>query len=270
MRFTSWLALSVLGALAGPAGAQSVSQSYERAKFEQELKRSGFEVDIPIAADDPAASAKVRYEDMVGLRTARIKGQYPEIGRDLQAAVGEPLVTSFVYDVRIGAVLDGPVDQEAGKNRVVFASGDRLPLWGSVNPKLYVLFCDDTNASIRRPNGKTGGACMVDNEFDYRFDEVTTGFASGQALSTPVAYRLQPRTIKAVRFRSELIFLGVSNNVLRLGYREYVNELVRPAFNTELTYDLAAKGPTTFRYKSIEISVLSVSNMGVRYRIDRM
>lgn len=262
-----------LGALSFVGGAMlqaaPIADQYARAKYEAELKKSGFELSIPIAADDPIASAPVRYEDVIGDKTARLRGEFPHYGEIANASTGDTIFSSFLYDVRVGAVTMGDLDLQDSEDSYVVPAGTRLKVFMWFDPKRPAYFCEDDGTSHSR-KGKQGSTCFTDRDFNYQFDEVFGTGLGGKDRQLPlsVAYRLQPRTIKAVRFRSELIFLGAAGGILRVGYREYINELARPAFSTELTYDIAKSGPTTFRYKTVQVTVFEASNNGIQYRVD--
>lgn len=66
-------------------------------------------------------------------------------------------------------------------------------------------------------------------------------------------------------FTGEIIYSGVTGNTLRATYREYVDNLARPAFAQELQYDLSQSKEITFR--SVRIEVLEATNSGIRYRV---
>ncbi|ARR52031.1 hypothetical protein HY78_00430 [Rhizorhabdus wittichii DC-6] len=262
------LVLASIGPAAAQGRSERIADQYARAKYEAELKRSGFELSIPIAADDPVAATAVRYADVVGDKTARLRGEYPRFGMVTEASSGDTIFTSFLYDVRIGAVTVADLKLQVGDESFDLPSGGRLRTLLAIDGRRPVTFCEEDGSAYAR-SGKRGSVCLVDQDFDYRFD-IALGAAGGKdrPLPTPLAYRLQPRTIKAVRFRSELVFLGVAGGILRVGYREYVNELARPAFSTELTYDMSKSGPTTFRYRTVQVTVFEASNNGIRYRVD--
>lgn len=67
----------------------------------------------------------------------------------------------------------------------------------------------------------------------------------------------------------EILYQGVGGGVLRLAYREYTgDELARPAFAQEVTYDLTPEGPTEILFKGARISILSAGNTELRYRVE--
>jgi hypothetical protein len=66
-------------------------------------------------------------------------------------------------------------------------------------------------------------------------------------------------------FTAELIYSGLANNIVRAVYREYVDDLARPAFSQELQYDLSAD--RIIAYKSIRVRVLEATNSAIRYEV---
>ena len=74
-----------------------------------------------------------------------------------------------------------------------------------------------------------------------------------------------PGTLEEGRFRAELVYSGKSNDVIRLIYREYLDDMARPAFAQELEYDL--KESTRIAFKSLVIEVLEATNNGIRFEV---
>ena len=68
-------------------------------------------------------------------------------------------------------------------------------------------------------------------------------------------------------FKIELLYQGVAGEVLRLAYREFQENLARPAFHQELTYTLSPEGPTEVHFKTLTFEVISADNSGIRYRV---
>ncbi|MGE4502791.1 MAG: hypothetical protein AB7D03_07970 [Thiomicrospira sp.] len=64
-------------------------------------------------------------------------------------------------------------------------------------------------------------------------------------------------------FKSEIIYLGMSGDDIKVSYREYKDDVARPAFYQELSYNL--KKSAVIRYKNFRIKVLSVNNEEIEY-----
>jgi hypothetical protein len=66
-------------------------------------------------------------------------------------------------------------------------------------------------------------------------------------------------------FKAELIYNGISKNTIKITYREYMNELARPAFYQELNYDLDKSN--LIQFKTLKIKVLHADNSLIRFII---
>ena len=66
-------------------------------------------------------------------------------------------------------------------------------------------------------------------------------------------------------FIRELIYTGISKNVISIVYREYSNDLVRPAFSQELKYDLGEG--SIIGYKGSRFEVIKATNTGIIYKV---
>jgi hypothetical protein len=67
--------------------------------------------------------------------------------------------------------------------------------------------------------------------------------------------------------RRELIYNGRSGQTIRLLYREFLEDLIRPAFTQELTYDLT-RGET-IGFKGARFQVIDADNISIRYTVVR-
>lgn len=66
-------------------------------------------------------------------------------------------------------------------------------------------------------------------------------------------------------FIRELIYTGISKNVISIVYREYSNDLARPAFSQELKYDLGEG--FVIGYKGARFEVIKATNTGITYKV---
>lgn len=73
-----------------------------------------------------------------------------------------------------------------------------------------------------------------------------------------VPFQSVPALPEEVPYSGELIYLGIQGKALRFAYREYSDNIARPAFHMELTYDLAIGMRIAFR--SISLEILSANN----------
>lgn len=66
-------------------------------------------------------------------------------------------------------------------------------------------------------------------------------------------------------FRVELLYMGKSKDTIKLAYREFIDDKIRPAFSQEINYDYT--GPTEVGHKSFELYVLEATGAKIVYRV---
>lgn len=66
-------------------------------------------------------------------------------------------------------------------------------------------------------------------------------------------------------FQQTLIYNGKVGNKINIGYREFNNDMARPAFSNNAEYDLSHS--TVIRYKGAVIEVLQATNQHIKYKV---
>lgn len=66
-------------------------------------------------------------------------------------------------------------------------------------------------------------------------------------------------------YKRQIIYTGRSGNTLHLEYREFLNDMARPAFSQELTFDVSVE--KVVGYKSALFEVIDASNTSLTYKV---
>jgi hypothetical protein len=66
-------------------------------------------------------------------------------------------------------------------------------------------------------------------------------------------------------FKQEFIYNGKAGNILKFSYREFTNDMARPAFNQDVQYDLSESNEIGF--KGARFLVLNATNMKLEYKV---
>ena len=74
-------------------------------------------------------------------------------------------------------------------------------------------------------------------------------------------------TIIAPEFKKELIYMGGSATSITLMYREFINDMARPAFSQELKYEIAQD--PMIGYKEARFEILKATNSSIKFKILR-
>ena len=65
-------------------------------------------------------------------------------------------------------------------------------------------------------------------------------------------------------FKKELVYAGISHNVVSILYREFTNDMARPAFSQDIKYDLSES--KTVGYRGSRFEIIKATNQGLTYR----
>ncbi len=84
--------------------------------------------------------------------------------------------------------------------------------------------------------------------------------------STPIEYKTELTPIpKKEYLKQEFIYNGKVGNAIKFTYREFVDDLARPAFTQDLQYDLTESKVIGFR--GLRIEILSATNIKIEYKV---
>ena len=197
---------------------------------------------LGLAGAAAANAARSRRTEMV---TRRGETSFPEHGEEAWARPGEAIYASYNYDA---------IQAARTTERAVRQNGYPLPAGTTLFRMINGKFCTQT--------GKT---CFKDEDNDGDFDKVARDPETNKKLDVP--YELGEIHFDASNegFRSELVYQGATDGLMNVAYREFVNDMARPAFTQVISYDL--EETTTLAFQTLELEVLEAGNMGIRYRV---
>lgn len=183
-------------------------------------------------------------------------GIFPETDTSTTVYVGQVMVSKYDYLSQLRAVLMNEVDGS------FMAGRDRTPAGASLVSVIAAgqqRFC--------RPSRNVSTGCYEDTDGDMYFDRAYTmnafnAMVSGRNID-PVRYRIEDQNIED-GFKYELIYQGLSSGVVRIAYREYTDNLARPAFSQDLTYTLE-QPLTDIRFRDVEVTIHHADNNEITY-----
>jgi hypothetical protein len=185
---------------------------------------------------------------------------FPAIGIETTIPVGEEIYSYLKVYTIDGARLD--VDAKAGSwllERIVPKGAELIP----VSTKAKFKAC------VRETNSfYAAGPCFLDDDGDGVFDR-HAGDSTERArkLKAPAPYtKIKINSIHSDSFKQAILYQGGTADSLRFSYREFKDDMARPAFTEELTIP-REPFPSMILIKNLQIEVTGVSGMGLRYRI---
>lgn len=196
----------------------------------------------------------------------------------LTKEIGEPLCVKGdqeVFDgLKITKVTDRQYWQDASYSYNV---GDIFPLMAAT--KQYKLYFHPSSISESKSyyNGNIyttlsfyGVAQSTENtERVQPFIRQTTGALGGVLTKPAKDFEAEPAKYINLNcencFKKEIVFTGKTGNSIKFLYREYIENLARPAFTQELQYDLSESNVIGF--KGMRIEVIKATNTNIEYKI---
>jgi hypothetical protein len=182
-----------------------------------------------------------------------------DAGTLLKAYTGDILYTKYDYRSRDFARPSGQIGCGWGCEYTL--DGDNKFAASTVNGKYGA--CGNARLTGSMQAGQMSYLCLTDANRDGMFEGWSNPAMSGK-LKNPITYAMQ--TAEEVDgVKKELIYQGRDDETLRFRYREYIKNVVRPAYDQTVEYNLTEDKVVTFR--GMKILVESASNQEINYRI---
>lgn len=186
-------------------------------------------------------------------------GNFPTLNITTVVNVGQVMVSEYDYLAQDRAILRDSISGSFWSGRNAAVAGSSLVAAISSGAKIYCM-----------PPGGYGSPCVKDSDGDGYFDKASTMNAYGMLVNEssigPVGYRQANQNIED-GFKYELLYQGLDENVVRIAYREYTENLARPAFSQDLTYTLNLGAPTPVRFKDVSLTIHNADNNEIRYTV---
>lgn len=205
-----------------------------------------------------------------GVATAAVEqGSTPAIGVQSSAAIGQEIWQEYRFEGQPGVIISQSVQANWGTVEIVdLPAGSPLVVIRAKKLKA----CASSQVIFGQ---LTWEDCLIDADDDGRFEKVSFNNVGGsKPIEPPVAYQRASVEIKGDKragggnnFKKQIIYLGSTTGTLRLSYREYANDMARPAFTEELTIPLGAAFPQGIAIKDHVFSLTGLDGMGLHYTL---
>ena len=115
----------------------------------------------------------------------------------------------------------------------------------------------------------TDNVCLIDFNNSGSFTHISPdGFDLKQLLKKPVKYNLEQGTeYNNESFKYAALYQGKIGNKIKISYREFLNDMARPAFTQNIDYELNDHGPTVVGFKGLRIKIIKATNLNITYSV---
>jgi hypothetical protein len=112
--------------------------------------------------------------------------------------------------------------------------------------------------------------CLSDPQNIGSFTHFGIGAQVGSTqLDIPAKYKITPSepVIKEDSFKYSALYQGKTKNSIKISFREFKNDMARPAFTQDIDYELNDDGSATIGFKGLRIEVIKATNMELKYKV---
>lgn len=204
------------------------------------------------------------------LETSRVDeriGQSPQLATDSTATVGSTIFSQYRYWSKTGYRLSDDVAIRLGLGKIVARNGDFLV---PAEVEGETAYCTELPSYADPMSGPIKTSCFLDRAKRGVFSSVKAAPGAiwfENQLPMPTRYEKGELIVaKNDAKKYELLYQGFSAHILRLSYREYINDLARPAYFQDASYDIATF-PTEISFRSVRLVILGAGNNGIQYRV---
>jgi hypothetical protein len=201
-----------------------------------------------------AAGCATKTPLMVPFRPDPVISRNYELGQVQSATVGEPIIT--IGSGRRVPVYTALYDYTP-PNALPIRTGMKFHVVGTLGGDQWVVKNGSYNISHD---------LVVDRDgFLQGWHPRVGAPANIGDLQKPLFSRSEEILEDGKAFRAEIVYSGISGTTLNATYREYVNDLARPAFAQQLQYEVSQEREIAFR--TIRLEVLRATNSQIEFKV---
>lgn len=139
---------------------------------------------------------------------------------------------------------------------------------GLVDKKLYTWTSSNLNTICRNNRSR----CWVDanktNVLTYDVEDLDD-INDMAKKADPTEYKIipTPPTYTEDSFKYQALYQGRIDNKIKISFREFKDDMARPAFTQDIDYELNKSGETIIGFKGLRIKILKATNMDITYSV---
>ena len=176
--------------------------------------------------------------------------------------IGTSMIEKGTLHVYEALKIDYYPKKEKYLGKVINIDEGDILLLSKIDKKGKVFF--DKNGILDAPQYQ---GILIAND-DYDNPKLFTHNPTLHPLSRKIELKVTKTEQKIICdecLKQQFIYNGKSGNIIKFTYREFINDLARPAFTQELQYDLT--DGNIIGFKGLRIEVFKTSNIEIEYKI---
>jgi hypothetical protein len=190
---------------------------------------------------------------------------------ELHEDLGNPLIASgaerFAEGIKLNQKIDVIVRKEFYLSWVAqMYKGETLYLGGNDSQNEYYFSANtNTGGVASQPQKYYQGVCVNKTTKEtFAFCEINTRIIK-KKIKVEFTEKTYSDNLCNNCFQRELIYNGISGNIIKMIYREFIDNMARANFTQDLNYDLGQSNIISF--KGCKLEVIDAKNTGIKYKI---
>ena len=191
----------------------------------------------------------------------------PPVGKENTAEIGQTMISAAYLTVKPGIEINPPISDNP-QGGITTIKSRQIPLTTTTTDGDYYVDAHSTFklGSAEVSSGEQSGIFVPSDKSKPAliFHKNMTGYVYGK---NPV----HPTKIGDIEiwnsssFKRELAYTGISQNTISIAYREFKDDIARPAFTQELKYDLSQG--KEIGYRGARFEVIKANNTEITYKV---
>ena len=120
--------------------------------------------------------------------------------------------------------------------------------------------------------GSVWQVCLTDEGNTGSFTHVGNYiYGAFSKLDKPAKYEIKPSPPipRNDSFKYEALYQGKIGNKIKISFREFKNDMARPAFTQDIDYELEKDNNTIIGFKGLRVEVIKATNMDITYKVTK-
>jgi len=185
-----------------------------------------------------------------------------KIAQSVRASVGDTMIK--IENVFRKAVFTPKYEYTTPGQGIILKPGEKwISMYEIVGQDGYVIYKHDSKLGYQFIHIKSDGTIGM-GWFDIDFAQSNPPYQSEWTKEQLFERAESENEIGS--FVCELIYSGLSGRTIRISYREFSNDMARPAFYQDLTYELTESDTITF--KSLRIKIFEATNSSIVFSVE--
>jgi hypothetical protein len=222
------------------------------------------------------ASVPPMNSSLIQFQPARELVYKPSTNQEAEADIGQSLISKGIVITTPSVTINKSVTEYRKQSMMNNRWSGTTTVHAGELPKVYQdnvgEYFKSPTGSFKFPMGDTDFDVGVFVPFDKNNPSLiytyhTTSGAQGMEYGSEQVKYTRGEIVEWVdtKFRRELIYGGILNNVITITYREFSDNYARPAFQQELKYDISHE--SVIGFKGARIQIINATNTRVKYKV---